>query len=167
MPKNNTKSGEIAGWWDSLVVRSPCGEVAEWWGRRVVRSPWWDRRWWDRRWWGVRSPNYNKPIVLSGRRSFALLWVICSDGPKHISADISVEVSVIRTEISVCRDYKEMSFWPKPTQNGFSLLFFFKLKFTIFFVWPILCLFIFKLLEYLFESIQERVKKVGDNFFFH
>ena len=43
------------------------------------------------------------------------LW--SSDRPKQISADISAEteISVIRTEISVCRHYKEMSFYPKST----------------------------------------------------
>ena len=43
-----------------------------------------------------------------------------SDGPKHISAEVSAEItaeisaeteiSVIRTEISVCKHYKEMHF---------------------------------------------------------
>ena len=56
-----------------------------------------------------------------------------SDGPKQSSAEISAEVSaessaeteisVIRTEISVGRHYKEMSFRAKSARN---LYFFFK-----------------------------------------
>ena len=46
--------------------------------------------------------------------------MLTSDGPKQISAEVSAEVSaeisaeteisVIRTEISVCKHYKEMNF---------------------------------------------------------
>ena len=46
-----------------------------------------------------------------------------SDGPKQKarskSAEVSAEISVIRTEISVDRHNKEMSFWPNSTQKIF------------------------------------------------
>ena len=57
------------------------------------------------------------------RLGVLLVLVSGSDGPKQISAEVSAEVSaeisadteisVIRTEISVCKHYKEMSFYSK------------------------------------------------------
>ena len=60
------------------------------------------------------KPTVHSHLVLYSHKAFT------SDGPKQSSAEISAEVSaessaeteisVIRTEISVCRHYKEMSF---------------------------------------------------------
>ena len=54
-------------------------------------------------------------------------WMVSiSDGPKQISAEVSAEISaeteisVIRTEISVCKHYKEMTFCSELSENIFS-----------------------------------------------
>ena len=50
----------------------------------------------------------------SSKNSFYRRSQVFSDGPKQFSAEVSAEVSaqisVIRTEISVCKHYKEMTF---------------------------------------------------------
>ena len=68
------------------------------------------------------------PEVVLGLIIFVHLFT--SDGPKQVSAEVSAEItaeisdeteiSVMRTEISVCRHYKEMTFRQK-SRNSYTI----------------------------------------------